>query len=89
MESQEEFTFDGGTYDKDRDGSRLSAQIRRVHAFMQDGQWHRLAEIADNCGGTEAGVSARLRDLRKMRFGNHTIEREYVSRGLWHYRLLA
>ena len=37
-------------------------------------------------GDPEASVSARLRDLRKKRFGSHIITRRYVSDGLWQYR---
>lgn len=79
--------FDGATYDAARDGERLAGQLRRVQALMADGQWRTLAQIAQAVGGSEAGVSARLRDLRKPRFGGHVIEREYVRDGQWMYRM--
>jgi hypothetical protein len=59
-----------------------------VLAFIQDERWHTLSEIAAHTKDPEASVSARLRDLRKPRFGSHTIEREYVERGLFRYRLV-
>lgn len=78
---------DGKTYNHARDGKRLHMQHHRVLAFMRDGEWHTLAEIACHTRDPEASVSARLRDLRKPRFGSHVIEREYVERGLFRYRL--
>ena len=78
---------DGETFNYARDARRLAGQHARVLAFMRDGWWHTLAEISERTGDPEASVSARLRDLRKPRFGSHVIEREYVQRGLWRYRL--
>lgn len=80
---------DGSTYNHARDGQRLHKQHNRVLAAMQDGQEHTLAELAKKTGDPEASVSARLRDLRKPRFGSHVIERRYVERGLFTYRLVA
>lgn len=79
--------FDGVTFNRHRDGLRLEGQLRRVYETMADGQWRTLAELAAEVKGSEAGVSARLRDLRKPRFGAYTIEREHVGNGLWRYRL--
>ena len=83
----EAMTFDGATFDKDRDGKRLTAQIYRVYAAIKDGQWHTLSELAKICGDPEASVSARLRDMRKPRYNSMQIERRYVRRGLHEYRL--
>lgn len=80
------FDFDGGTYDPGRDRERLSGMLSRVATVMADGRWHTLRELATVTGGSEAAVSARLRDLRKPRFGGHTVERRYVVAGLWEYR---
>lgn len=80
---------DGATYDHGRDGKRLHHQHHRVLAFMRDGKFHTLAEIAAYTKDPEASVSARLRDLRKPRFGSHEIERLYVERGLFRYRLVT
>lgn len=75
---------DGETFDVARDGKRLNAQAADVFRLMQDGKWRTLADIADATGHPEASVSARLRDLRKV---GYTVDREYVSRGLWRYRV--
>src|SRR4030095_7635551 len=82
--------FDGSTYSHDRDGERLNSQLQRVFALMRDGNWRTLKEIAATAGeASEAAVSARLRDFRKARFGGHTVEREFVEKGLWRYRLIV
>lgn len=81
--------FDGKTYDPDRDYRRLDHLLGRVYRFMQDGAWHTLGTISHATGGSEASVSARLRDLRKPRYGALHIERRHLSDGLWQYRLAS
>ena len=71
------------------DQRRLATQLVRVQTLMADGQWRTLSQIAATVGGSEAGVSARLRDLRKDKFGAHLVERHRThSAGLWYYRLV-
>jgi hypothetical protein len=80
--------FDGATYDERRDEARLSRQLDRVLECLKRGGWWTLRDLAREAGGSEAGCSARLRDLRKVRNGSHTIERRRVSNsGLWEYRI--
>lgn len=79
--------FDGTSFDPARDASRLSAQLDAVRELMLDGHWRTLGEIADQTGHPEASISARLRDLRKARHGSWTVERVYVRRGLFTYRV--
>ena len=81
--------FDGETYVRDRDHDRLWAQLGRVRKQMEDGEWHTLRDIAACCGDPEASVSARIRDLRKEKFGGHEVTRRYVADGLWEYRLIV
>lgn len=81
-------SFGGETYDEARDGERLGAQLKDVFALMKDGEWHTLRVLAAHVGASEASVSARLRDLRKEKFGAHTVERDYIGYGLWQYRLI-
>jgi hypothetical protein len=83
--------FDGSTFSPVLDGPRLGRQLAAVHRALSSGGWWTLRELSTFCGGSEAGVSARLRDLRKPKFGGHEVERERVpgGRGLWRYRLLA
>jgi DNA-binding Lrp family transcriptional regulator len=80
--------FDGETYDRTRDQDRLLSQLDRVAKLMRDGQWRTLTNIAIEVDAPESSVSARLRDLRKGKFGAYTIEREHVHSGLHQYRML-
>ncbi len=82
------FRFDGETYDHERDGARLTGQHGRVWSVLSDGEWHTLSDIARSTGDPEASVSARLRDLRKPKFGAHNVNREYVKSGLHRYQLI-
>jgi hypothetical protein len=61
--------------------------LRRVELIMRSGDWFTLAELASYANGSEAGVSARLRDLRQPKHGGYIVERERVSGGLWRYRV--
>lgn len=75
------------------EAERLRGQVGRVYMALisPPGAWWTLAELAAHIGHvSEAGVSARLRDLRKARFGSHTIERRRVpnGNGLHEYRLV-
>jgi hypothetical protein len=79
--------FDGVTYNPPRDASRLRTQLWRVFVIMTDGREHTLFDLSDRTGGSEAGVSARLRDLRKPRFGAWTVTRRRIEGGLWGYTL--
>lgn len=78
----------GDTYEPKRDKERLNKQHVRVWSAMRDGQWYTLKAVSHQTGDPEASISARLRDFRKTKFGSHTVERKYVSKGLWKYRLV-
>ena len=80
---------DGETYDHQRDGKRLHSQRNRLLALMRDGEWRSLHAISTATGDPEASVSARLRDLRKVKFGGHNVERRYVAMGQWEYRVIV
>lgn len=87
--TQAEIDFDGQTFDQHKDGERLTGQLSSVHAVMSSGQWRTLAEIRELIGvGTETGISARLRDLRKPKFGGFVVEsRRRNDSGCWEYRV--
>lgn len=76
--------FHGATYLEGRDGARLNAQCQRVFNVMSTGAWHTLASLSMATGDPQASVSARLRDLRKH---GYTVDKEYLERGLWKYRM--
>src|SRR5688572_21462666 len=79
--------FDGKTFDPAKDEIRLSGQLARVYNCMSDGCWRTLTEIRAICRGSEAGISARLRDLRKTRWGSHVVNRRRREGGLHEYQL--
>lgn len=81
--------FDGDTYKHERDGERMSSQYERVFNAMKDGRWRTLWEIQTDTGDSITSISARLRDMRKDRFGGHKVERAYMAGGIWEYRLLV
>lgn len=90
MSGNDHIWFDGSTYDPDRDLERLASQLGRVWLLMKDSQWRTLPEMKMALGSRDetTALSARLRDLRKQRFGGHIVERQYVRQGLWRYRLI-
>ena len=80
--------FDGRTYDHSKDYIRIKGQMLRVYAVVKDGRWRTLNQISQECGDPEASISARLRDLRKERFGSHEVERQRLQDGgTYAYRL--
>ena len=82
--------FDGETFDFERDFNRLDSQLNRVFALMKDGKWRTLREIADACApATETSISARIRDLRKEKFGEYKVLSTPTDRaGVWKYKLV-
>jgi hypothetical protein len=88
----EPIRFDGASYDAAADEARLTGQLQRVFECMKDGRWRTLGELHRIAGATEASVSARLRDLRKPRFGGHTVNRRARgerSQGVFEYQLIV
>lgn len=80
--------FDGETYEPEKDRDRLTGQLERVARVMGSGRWMTLRALSEAAAAPEASVSARLRDMRKPRFGGHTVERRRVDGGgEWEYRL--
>ena len=85
--------FDGDTYDPLADHERLASSLGRVWDLMRDGQWRSLSEISEVVGSSEAGVSARLRDLRKAKmrrvFPTEFVHSERRQGGLWMYQVVV
>lgn len=81
--------FDGVTYDPALDHNRLTKQLGRVWQAMSDGKWRTLHQLAKAADAPEASVSARLRDLRKPKFGGHDVEHRRTDGGLWYYRMIT
>lgn len=86
--------FGGETFVAERDGKRLKPQLEAVKEIMLDGEWHTIYELSAELAAREIpasdpAVSARIRDLRKAKFGGYNVEREYVADGVWQYRVAA
>ena len=79
--------FDGETFQNDRDGARLFRQLEAVKALMADGVWRSFSEIAQELDIPQASASARVRDLRKHKFGAYLVQRRYDGDGLWRFRV--
>jgi hypothetical protein len=88
MPDWDEPDFDGQTYEPARDHTRLTTQLVDVLALMRDGQWRTLRHMSQLLIAPEASISARLRDLRKVKFGGYQVERRYLAHGLHEYRVL-
>ena len=81
--------FGGETYNHEEDKDRLKAQLAAVRKYMFDAKgWRTLQEISDAVGAPMQSVSARLRDLRKAKFGGHTVVKRNLGGGLWIYAVL-
>jgi hypothetical protein len=81
--------FDGKAYDHEVDSPRLHNQFDRVFHFMKDEKWYTIRQVSQALGNAqEQSISATIRDMRKERFGGHTVERRRVSPGLYEYRLI-
>lgn len=86
--------FSGYTYCRELDEARLTSLLHKVlWSLLRNGSWWTLAQLRARCGGSETGISARIRDLRKTEFGGFTINRRRrpgaERSGLWEYRLAA
>jgi hypothetical protein len=82
--------FAGSTYSRTHDHQRLGSQLKAVYTAMLPGRWWTLAELTAMVPASEASISARIRDLRKEKFGGHTVERRprgERKNGLFEYRL--
>ena len=81
--------FNGSDYVPARDDARLAAQHSTIKQLMRDRKWRTLGEIEAVTGYPQASISAQLRHLRKKRFGAFIIEKKYLGRGLYAYRMAA
>ena len=62
---------------------------RELALTGHDGKPRTLAEISAATGDPQASVSARLRDLRKEKFGGYIVTRTYIADGIFTYALGA
>ena len=90
--------FQGATYDAAKDEKRLTRLLDAVGDALRSGGRWTLRDLQQQCGGSEAGISARIRDLKQVANGGnyergvrvretgHDIHKERVAdSGLWEY----
>lgn len=53
----------------------MTGQMKRVFDYMADGTARTLTMVASSLGISDSSAGARLRDLRKPKFGAHTVTR--------------
>jgi biotin operon repressor len=90
VSDQQVIDFDGASFERRVDGDRLRKQLNEVLKYLLAHEgWHTLAALHEALGYPEASISARLRDLRKPKFGGYEIARRraYAGSGTWQYRL--
>jgi len=89
MESEllPEWKFDGHDYDHGRDCIRLTGQLERVFECLSDGEYKTFDDIRVVTGDPVTSISAQIRNLRKDKFGGHTIDRMHCGNGLYKYRM--
>jgi biotin operon repressor len=80
------------TYEPQLDRERLAFLLGAVLDQLRTGAWRTLEELRERIGkGSEAGISARIRELRTMGFVIERRRRPGVAkaRALFEYRLLG
>lgn len=73
------------------DKMRIRGQRRRVFDLLYQRRWYTLHEAAQALpDDSEAGISARIRDFRKARYGGFDVQRRRRREGggTWEYRIL-
>jgi len=83
--------FDGVTYEPEHDEPRLFKQLRLVARVLENSQWWTLWELHEATSIPLQSISARIRDLRKDRWGARLVDRRRraaPARGLFEYRLV-
>ena len=79
-------------YDPEFDEARLTGLRKAIYELMGDGKYRTHGEMKAAIGhGSENGISAKLRDLRKKEFGSHTVikrRRGNPNDGCWEYKLI-
>jgi len=85
-------SIDGVTYNPVLDGARLSKQFAAVWEIVRDEEWLTLPALEEKLEYRypQTSISARLRDFRKPKFGEHTVNRRRVTDrpGVWEYQVI-
>lgn len=63
--------------------------VERCRLLMADGGWWTVPAMAAALGCTQTGASARIRDLRKTRYGGHKVVKRLRPGGYFEYRMVT
>lgn len=87
--------FDGGCFNWDLDHSRLTTQMAYVFLVIMNGEYTTVEKIQSEisakfgCRGAQTSISALLRDFRKKKWGEHTVNTRRVGNsGLYEYQFV-
>jgi len=73
--------FGGETFNNELDGARLKKQLNDVFVVMGDNHFRTLHEIHVITSHPIQSILARLRDLRKAKFGGYQVNRRRRGHG--------
>lgn len=67
---------------------RTDRLVEKCRLLMAGGGWWSIQAMAAELGCTQTGASARIRDQRKRKYGQHKIIKRPAG-GMFEYRMLA
>jgi hypothetical protein len=65
------------------------SQLQKVKQILELGAWVTLYELARLVEASECGVSSRIRDLRKYKYGGYIIVKRKINPNTYQYRLVS
>ena len=82
----------GTTFNEALDGKRVRTQMQVIRDYMLNHDYVTLFDIERDLHYPTSSISAQLRNLKKIQFGEHILEKRRVSidnAGTWVYKLRA
>ena len=70
------------------DRKKRTSQRQGVWATIKSGRWIDLYDLRARVKGSDAALTARIRDLRKKAHGKHKVLCERFADGVYRYRLV-
>ena len=58
---------------------QLPALLFAIFDLMKDGRWYTVDDVAAHVGASVTSTGASIRDLRKPKFGGHTVRCETIG----------
>jgi hypothetical protein len=89
----EEYKFENLVYEVSQRQRVFDAIVKKPiqmkrNKYLRDGEWKSLDDLYLLTGDPIKSIGARLRELRKNRFGKHNVEHMFFKRnGIHYYRL--